>query len=424
MSEMTFYIEEIEDGDPEPSPPPDGGESDEDSANGEDNFINLGDLTAQLTDLNSTIIDDEVTPSGDCSGGGSTQTSKKKNKKKKNGKKKANKTQPTIVVDAKQSGGGGDYATGDRVELFGLVGKTELNGTLGSISSSGIMPSGRYSVLLDDGCGPFDLKPTNLKLTNKLPNSQWLLKPKKVVALNTNNNNSNSSGSNKNSSSKLNVCPPTGRGGASATLIDGTSNGGGLKLCIFGGANRQGVHNSDLFILSTSISSSTEVAAAGKATEAETESFNDVWQWNKCTNVTGTVPKPRSGHSAVLCSDNKDAKIKKLVVFGGSDLSSGVMYDDLYHLNIHDDTSDNSDVGGVEFVPIQTNEKEARGGGGGGGGGVSSGRPLARNAHTATMIQFGDGREVMVLFGGTTSDGPTNDIYILDNPSKSLMMMY
>jgi len=329
MSEMTFYIEEVQDGDPPPSPPPDGGESDEES----DDFVDLGDLTGQLEDYIKPE-DNEVIqqPSNNNS------TNKKKNKKKKKSGKKNR--------GNGGSGGGGvvntaGFSFGDRVELHGLVGKIELNGCLGEISSN-LLPSGRFSILLDDGNGPFDLKPLNLKKTSKLPNSTWLLKSRQCIS------STSQSSSSSSSSIKTNNIGPSGRGGASLTSFDNNKEN---NLCIFGGANRQGVHYNDLHILTPS-PTITKENTKENAKEHVKENENDLnmknntrsFEWHKILKMKGSIPKVRSGHSMLQCqipctssSTTVNNMINKsesslLVLYGGSDLSTNVLFDDLFHL--------------------------------------------------------------------------------------------
>jgi hypothetical protein len=50
-----------------------------------------------------------------------------------------------------------------QVELFGLQARPELNGRKG-VAQSFLASAGRYAVLLDDGAGPFRIKPANLSV--------------------------------------------------------------------------------------------------------------------------------------------------------------------------------------------------------------------------------------------------------------------
>jgi hypothetical protein len=315
MSEMTFYIEEVLDGDPPPSPPPDGGESDDDDGNGED-FVDLGDITGQLEEYTKPQDDEILQQQNDDNNNNNGKNNKKKNKKKKKGKKNRG---------ANEGGGGGinvsnnkspvnntDLHQGDRVELHSLLGKIELNECLGIISSD-FLPSGRFSVILDDGSGPYDLKPMNLKKTNKLSTSNWLLKSKFKKKNNMNNK--------KNNKNLLNQ-KPCGRGGSSLTLVNNE------KLYVFGGANRQGNHFNDCYLLSKMTSSSS-------SSSSEDITNEDEWKWEKISKIKGQIPKPRSGHTALGVSQVSDGVSENvIVVFGGSDLSTGIMFDDLLHMVI------------------------------------------------------------------------------------------
>jgi TPR repeat protein len=57
---------------------------------------------------------------------------------------------------------------GSEVELFGLLAKPELNGRKGIVSALNGL-TGRYVVLLDDGTGPFNLKPENVRAHEESP---------------------------------------------------------------------------------------------------------------------------------------------------------------------------------------------------------------------------------------------------------------
>ena len=154
MSEMTFYIEEVLDGDPPPEPPPDDGEG---GGFDPSDFLDLGDLTGGLPqasqeevgeedneDDEDNINDDDDddgddvsevsathgntrgdSTSGSGGPGAAAAATKKKRKKGRKGKGKGH----AAAAAARPK----DPFVGTHVELHGLLAKPELNGARGTV---------------------------------------------------------------------------------------------------------------------------------------------------------------------------------------------------------------------------------------------------------------------------------------------------
>lgn len=210
---MTFYIEEVEEGDPDPELPPDDGT---DGGFNAHDFLNLGDLTESPATAGTTSA-----PSGHG----------------------CNSAHFASVDAAVMSGASPNEAIneqnkftaplmGCRVELHGLVARPDLNGGYGVCSSFSSV-SGRYSVALDDDRGIFDFKPSNLRLISQ---GGWL------ALLRAGD-----------SAAKPPHCDhPSGRGGAAMAVVEcpapvsGAGHGHDHQssaLILIGGADRTGSYS-------------------------------------------------------------------------------------------------------------------------------------------------------------------------------------
>ena len=69
-----------------------------------------------------------------------------------------------LAIAGSGGDGGGSLVPGARVEFAGLVAKPELNGQTGTVHGALDAASGRCAVRLDDGRGPFNFRPENLRL--------------------------------------------------------------------------------------------------------------------------------------------------------------------------------------------------------------------------------------------------------------------
>ena len=138
-------------------------------------------------------------------------------------------------------------------------------------------------------------------------------------------------------------------------------------LFVMGGADRIGNHFNDVHLLDTS-----------------------KWEWVSAglENRAGqSAPRARSGHSAI----DMDNSGSGALIFGGADLQRQQMFSDIFLFKM-------DATGGGFWTEVMPSSS-----------GITA---QARNAHTATWIPSSLG-ERMIVFGGTTEDGPTNEVLVL-----------
>lgn len=109
------------------------------------------------------------------------------------------------------------------------------------------------------------------------------------------------------------------------------------------------------------------------------------------TQVEGTGPKARSGHSSVSWQD------KGILIFGGMNMALETFFDDAWLLTI------DAEDGACGAVRCSWSQPAAEGA-----------AAVARNSHTACMIEDGALAGRMVVLGGSDGLGPMVRIQVAD----------
>ena len=152
---------------------------------------------------------------------------------------------------------------------------------------------------------------------------------------------------------------PSARGGHTATCINGC-------LYVYGGADRQQRYCDRVFRLRI-------------ATRT----------WETVT-VDGAGPRPRSGHSAVAWRG------EGVLVFGGINMALETFFHDAWLLTVPPE-------GAPPEAPCVWSEVTVQGA-----------APLARNSHSACIVQAGALAGRMIVIGGSAEDGPLSSIQVAD----------